>query len=93
MLSRNYSDKAYEGNDFSPPAIKTERTERLLSIYVLDQWHDVGKAAEAAANLYETLIGVCDRLFPCGYESGRLASRASAMLTATIRVNRRVNRL
>ena len=62
MLSRNYSDKAYEGNDFSPPAIKTKRTERLLSIYVLDQWHDVGKAAEAAANLYYTLIGVCDRL-------------------------------
>ena len=67
-----YSNKAYEGNDFSPPAIKTKRTERLLSVYVLDQWYDIGEAAEAATNtkLYNTLIDVCERLSPAATTPG-----------------------
>ena len=65
-----FSDKAYEGNDFSPPAIKTKRTERLLSIYVLDQCYDIGEATEAATKLYDTLIDVCDRLSPAATTPG-----------------------
>ena len=59
-----HSNKAYEGNDFSPPAIQTKRPERLIRIYVLDQWYDIGEAAEAATKLHDTLIDVCDRLSP-----------------------------
>ena len=76
-----HSNKAYEGNDFSPPAIQTKRPERLIRIYVLDQWYDIGEAAEAATKLHDTLIDVCDRL-SLRLRHRRLAARAPAILTA-----------